>query len=847
MAPAATSVQFLEIVRKSDLVATEMLDEFLKGLDPLPGAGTKLAKALIQAGLVTRYQAEQLLKGRYRGFDLGKYRILEPIGGGAMGMVYLCEHRAMRKRVAVKLLSRQVLEKDPTALARFLREARAAAALNHPNIVRTHDVDQANGYHYLVMEYVDGCTLTEVVAKSGPLPPAEAAHYATQAALGLQHVHAHGLVHRDLKPGNLLRDKDGTVKILDLGLALFTQDQNENLTEAGGNATILGTASYLAPEQAVRSHTVDARADLYSLGATLYFLLAGEAPFSNLPATHKLIALHAGKPKPLPEYRDDLDPALVQVVEKLMAKDAADRFPTALEAAHALAPFTASALELPSLPEPGARPVPLINEAALDTETIRSSARTQPGSSFTGMKIKSPSSHGSGRIVPAPADPPLEPKTAHAMRWLKQHPRTTAGSAAGVLVLLLLSVFVFPRASAPQAAATVVPVRVAAAPVLPIASPTVPDLIPTPAVPAVRPAPVSPAPEVRRDPDVIHYLDFTQLPSFGIRLRGPTVMQRLGDRDWPAGWSGRVWHRDSFGELIVEPVNNAPALAIRNLQGQAAAELYTLLDRSPVVLLRKNRYVIRVEYLTNHPETKGRLDVRFADPNKTGRDQVEAPPTGSAWKTAQLAFEPPADAPLALYIANLATGRDKPFYVRSVEVRETVLPNTTEGAAGERTVLYRLDLKDSDPATVHCEGGRVLSQSGSLPRGWSADAWNPNTFASLAVDNVRGLPVLTVRNEKGPPSATLYLNDLPLRANRRYAVKVQYQLASAKGQVRFREDGTDTKQLGDLPASGTDWRNAEFILSAIKDGRARIEFTNLASDAEAPLLLRAVEVTDLGW
>src|SRR5262249_50912874 len=209
----------------------------------------------------------------------GTYRVLERLGWGGMGLVYLCEHKLMRRRVAVKGLP-SAKSKDPAALDRFQREARAVAALDHPNIVHAYDIDQDESLHFLVMEYVDGASLQEIVKKVGPMDVHRAAHYMQQTCLGLEHAHDAGLVHRDIKPGNILVDRSGVVKVLDMGLARFFNDEEDILTKKY-DENVLGTADYLAPEQALDSHGVDIRADIYSLGATFYFLLTGRTPFGE--------------------------------------------------------------------------------------------------------------------------------------------------------------------------------------------------------------------------------------------------------------------------------------------------------------------------------------------------------------------------------------------------------------------------------------------------------------------------------------------------------------------------------------------------------------------------------------
>src|SRR5947209_7034415 len=220
--------EFLDLVRRSKVVDEKRLAPYLERLraaGPLPATPPMLAGLMVRDGILTHFQAEQFLLGKWRRFNIGKYKVLERLGSGGMGSVYLCEHTLMRRRVAVKVLPTAKAE-DPAALERFYREARAVAALDHPNIVRAYDIDQDEKLHFLVMEHVDGASLQDIVKKSGPLDPLRAAHYVYQAALGLQHAHeSAGIVHRDVKPGNILVDRTGVVKVLDMGLAPVFHDE----------------------------------------------------------------------------------------------------------------------------------------------------------------------------------------------------------------------------------------------------------------------------------------------------------------------------------------------------------------------------------------------------------------------------------------------------------------------------------------------------------------------------------------------------------------------------------------------------------------------------------------------
>jgi WD40 repeat protein/tRNA A-37 threonylcarbamoyl transferase component Bud32 len=270
--------------------------------------------------------------------DHPRYRILEPLAAGGMGTVFRAEHRLMQRVIALKVVRRDLTD-SPNAVERFRQEVRSAARLCHPNIVTAYDADQAGDMHFLVMEYVEGNDLGKLIKQHGPLPVGQACEYVRQAALGLQHAFEKGLVHRDLKPANLLLTGAGQVKILDFGLARLIQETvpaDDGVTPSG---VVVGTPDYIAPEQARSPHQADIRADIYSLGCTLYALLAGRPPFASGTALQKLIAHREERPRPLTDLRNDLPPGLVSAVDRMLAKDAAQRWQTPAEVAAVLAPF----------------------------------------------------------------------------------------------------------------------------------------------------------------------------------------------------------------------------------------------------------------------------------------------------------------------------------------------------------------------------------------------------------------------------------------------------------------------------------------------------------------------------
>ncbi|MGL4462231.1 MAG: serine/threonine protein kinase, partial [Planctomycetia bacterium] len=361
-ATANRSELLLDLVRKSELISNDELDAFvgrLRVTDKWPDQPKPLAVLFVKEGLLTTYQAKQLLQGRYRGFVLNsKYRLMELLATGGMGAVYLCEHVFMRRLVALKVLTRNLVGSQK-AVDRFLREARAVASLDHPNIVRAFDLDKNGDYFCLVMEFVDGRSLQEIVEQRGQMAHARAAHYIAQAAMGLQHAFEGGWVHRDIKPANILLSRQGVVKILDMGLARLFDDANDKLTQQHDGSSILGTADYVSPEQ-INTSDVDIRTDVYSLGATFYFMLSGKAPFADLGLPQKFLAHQTKEPTPIRTLRPDVPEGLAAVLQKMMAKSPADRYQTPAAIAAALSPWTQQPIAAPPREE-----MPMLTPALL--------------------------------------------------------------------------------------------------------------------------------------------------------------------------------------------------------------------------------------------------------------------------------------------------------------------------------------------------------------------------------------------------------------------------------------------------------------------------------------------------
>jgi eukaryotic-like serine/threonine-protein kinase len=421
----ATAEELLQLVERSQVADRPVIQKAYSSWRERAGSGdepARFAQHLIEAGVITSFHAEQLLAGRYKGFRVGAYRILRLIGVGGMGRVYLAEHAFMKRRVALKVLPKSQ-NKETSAIERFQREAQAVAALNHPNIVHAYDSGQEGDVYFLAMEYVAGESVQDYVKKFGRVPWPYAADFIRQAAEGLQHAADNGLVHRDIKPGNLLVDLSGTVKLLDLGLAMFFTEQVEGdpLT-LRYNENVLGTADYLAPEQAVDSHNIDIRADIYSLGGTLYYLLSGHAPFPMGTIAQKLLWHQQKEPESITAIIPEAPKGLEAVLRKMMAKRPEDRYATAAEAAAALIPFS----------KPHPKPFP--EEAAQQYDAIASRQPTRSGIKAAPASPRPPAasetaSGASSRVLPRPSKPASNIPT-RLPKGVESKPRSATAMAA---------------------------------------------------------------------------------------------------------------------------------------------------------------------------------------------------------------------------------------------------------------------------------------------------------------------------------------------------------------------------------------------------------------------------------
>jgi serine/threonine-protein kinase len=352
--PIVSVSSLIDALREHQLLEPAQFVELTCNLQPRFTDARALARELLERDWLTAYQANQIFLDRGADLVLGPYVLLERLGEGGMGQVFKARHTKLDRIVALKVIRKERLV-NPEMIRRFHREIQAAAQLCHPNIVLAYDADEVGGTHFFAMEYVAGVDLAKVLRQRGRLPLDEACDYVRQAALGLQHISERGLVHRDIKPSNLLlavsrssqqpssereTASGNLVKILDLGLARIDltgdeqHDATSTLTEEG---MVMGTLEYLAPEQVRNAHTVDIRADLYSLGCTFYHFLGGKAPFAGFPKMEKLFKHQFDEPPPLEQLRPEVSPDVARIIRRLIAKRPADRFQTPAELAAALA------------------------------------------------------------------------------------------------------------------------------------------------------------------------------------------------------------------------------------------------------------------------------------------------------------------------------------------------------------------------------------------------------------------------------------------------------------------------------------------------------------------------------
>jgi eukaryotic-like serine/threonine-protein kinase len=332
---------FIDRLRRSGVLSPERINEAISLAPGLKNDPKLLAKRIVQKGWLTQFQMKMIWHDRAKDLYLGQYLLIDKIGEGAMGQVYRAEHVRMGREVAVKVIRKERLE-NREAVRRFEREIQVVSQLSHENIVLAYDAGKQSGVHFFAMELVKGITLQEKVEAHGPLSEAEAINYLRQAAFGLDHANERGLVHRDIKPGNLLLNQQGVIKLLDMGLSRLKDAIGEVHTRITQEGLVVGTPDYISPEQARNSQSADIRSDLYSLACTFYYLLTLEPPY-NGPSAIEIMLAHANAPIPdVRAKRPDLSLAFATILHQMMEKRPEDRYQTPGDLIRVLAQFQSS-------------------------------------------------------------------------------------------------------------------------------------------------------------------------------------------------------------------------------------------------------------------------------------------------------------------------------------------------------------------------------------------------------------------------------------------------------------------------------------------------------------------------
>ena len=781
MAAPASSSELFEFIRKSGVISKDRLDRFIADhpalTDPI-----QTANRLVQLQLLTAFQAKLLLVGRYRGFRLGAYLLQDQLGQGGMGAVYLAVHDTLRRKAAIKVLPPGG---DKLTVERFLREARAAAALDHPNIVRTHDVGRDGEVHFLVMEYVEGQTLDRLVTTGGPLSTQRAVEFIAQAATGLQHAYEKGFIHRDIKPSNLILGNDGTVKILDMGLARsFAAD--DQLTAMLDQGAVVGTADYISPEQAMNDPKVDIRTDIYSLGATFFSILTGRPPFDG-PTASKLLQ-HQMKEAPSLTLSDKTIPkALAQVVTKMMAKKPADRYQTPADVIAALEPWL---METPSL---------------------------MAGLSQT--RAASTSQFSSRNLMLGRAAIPTRKK-----------PNWIWALVGGIVALILLGIGV---ALAVALSSGSNQNRAGTNPE--ITRPTSPPLT----------APISDSKVVFAF-EAGKVEPFRAVLDMGTPVEGKLAMfpAGLGPFSYKKGSRGE-FRREEYGGRSALAITNLHEN--RDLKSaQLGIQLETELG---VALKPGGKYVAVVVYATrgNGCGAVNVQSLDFQNqasqllPDTAGEWKTVLLPFQRDAKTpVRIVIDSYADGnESALYFGSLQVKLD--------EVGTTNIPNPEYSLnklswLGAKPVTLHKRLSD-DPKQPGKKINKLIDSlgAGTLPVGWDVWTYEPETLSEAVVNQSQGSWALGVRNAEGPSSAMLFTPSFTSNTGYcRLRCEVLYNGKKFGAHIRVLPEGQKAGNAKGIEPNA-EWQTIDVVLDCRSKGPVKFEFHNSA-ESDQTLWIRSYEV-----
>jgi tRNA A-37 threonylcarbamoyl transferase component Bud32 len=820
-APAST-IELIDLVRKSGIHPGGQLDKSLSVFPNLPVDPTASAALLVKQGMLTKFQAKLLLTGRWRGFKLGSYIVREQLGQGGMGAVYLAEHETLKRQVALKVLPPSKNDQNAKLnIERFLREARAAAALDHPNIVRIHDVGHQGEVHFLVMEYVEGQTLEDMLRKGGPVTPSRAVEYIAQAAAGLQHAHEKNFIHRDIKPANLMLAKDGTVKILDMGLARSSSSESDKLTERMDEGAIVGTADFISPEQAINAPNIDIRSDIYSLGATFFALVTGTPPFSG-NTTQKLVQ-HQMKDAPsLTTIDRTFPPGLAKVVARMLHKKPEKRYQTPGEVITAVAEW---------LPNAGAQRMVVSLSGTDLAHSVEMQATLSELATGGTARIGA-----SKRLGLVPGKKP----------WKLYAGVGGALALAAILVAWAVSGNSSDR-NDPAAGLAVPPVN----PANPNPSPNpgpAPKSNPNPAkppAPKTTPAVATVLPPAAGGP-IVYKLDPAEFETFRAVFQHNQLREgRLGKL--PNGWNCQVYRMEATGEFRVEAFAGQKVFLIGASEGTAASQLVFRPERVNVKPFQPGKsYEVRFESKAD-TGIKGYSSVQIVGDWKT----IATTEFGSGtWKWYSHKFTMPESGDVQLTFGSRTLGVDKFVHFRKIEIAESEPP--APNVAGANRYLF-----DGAKIQPFSEGGKLVMgannqkdwkverKTGAWPANWYGRPWRENDEAEFFAETVDGRMVLGSRNTAGKGSAMLITPEVD-GFDGKAILTLEYRTDSTqpvKHGLRFLPTKPTKDKAFDLakldPTNGT-WKTATLELDLKGASGGRLEFHNNDTGPGGEFRLRAL-------
>lgn len=335
------------VLRSGVLTRAQLQDSIRKAAPEQRQSAETLAEHLVATGDLSRFQAGKLLRGMAGGLVLGHYQVLAPLGRGGMGTVYLARDDRSEMLIALKVLPPKRAREEQRLLARFRREMEMCQRVSHPHLAYAYEVGLCQGVYYIALEYIPGKSLYRLVSEEGPLEVARAARLFSEVASALDHAHHQGLIHRDMKPSNIMITPHDHAKVLDLGLALVQGEAPVEREIIGGEGYVVGTMDYIAPEQSENAYKVEPRSDIYAMGCTLYFALTGQPPFPGGTAVEKIHRHRTADPQPIPQLNQSVPPAFIGIVRKMMAKNPEQRFQSAAEVQEKLQPWVSYDKTLP--------------------------------------------------------------------------------------------------------------------------------------------------------------------------------------------------------------------------------------------------------------------------------------------------------------------------------------------------------------------------------------------------------------------------------------------------------------------------------------------------------------------